>query len=116
MLGEAGHDILTSGLADDIIDGGEGNDLITGGFGHDMLVGGLGFDTILESGDVNMTLTNASLQIGSYTDSLDGIESLHFTGGKSDNLMDASAFTMGPVVIMVVYLLIARKLGAFDAL
>jgi putative spermidine/putrescine transport system permease protein len=28
----------------------------------------------------------------------------------------AAAFTMGPIVIMIVYLLIARKLGAFDAL
>ena len=27
-----------------------------------------------------------------------------------------SAMTMGPVVIMIAYLLIARKLGAFDAL
>ncbi|NOT03447.1 MAG: ABC transporter permease [Anaerolineales bacterium] len=36
--------------------------------------------------------------------------------GTSGNIPLAAAFTMGPVVIMVVYLLIARKLGAFDAL
>jgi putative spermidine/putrescine transport system permease protein len=36
--------------------------------------------------------------------------------GTSGNIPLAAAFTMGPVVIMVAYLLIARKLGAFDAL
>jgi putative spermidine/putrescine transport system permease protein len=36
--------------------------------------------------------------------------------GTSGNIPLAAAFTMGPVVIMIVYLLIARKLGAFDAL
>ncbi len=36
--------------------------------------------------------------------------------GTAGNIPLAAAFTMGPVVIMVVYLLIARKLGAFDAL
>lgn len=36
--------------------------------------------------------------------------------GTAGNIPLAAAFTMGPVVIMVVYLLIARRLGAFDAL
>jgi len=36
--------------------------------------------------------------------------------GTAGNIPLAAAMTMGPVVIMVVYLLIARKLGAFDAL
>ena len=36
--------------------------------------------------------------------------------GTSGNIPLAAAFTMGPIVIMVVYLLIARKLGAFNAL
>jgi putative spermidine/putrescine transport system permease protein len=36
--------------------------------------------------------------------------------GTSGNIPLAAAFTMGPVVIMGVYLLIARRLGAFDAL
>jgi putative spermidine/putrescine transport system permease protein len=36
--------------------------------------------------------------------------------GTSGNIPLAAAFTMGPIVIMMVYLLIARKLGAFDAL
>ncbi len=36
--------------------------------------------------------------------------------GTSGNIPLAAAFTMGPVVIMMAYLLAARKLGAFDAL
>jgi putative spermidine/putrescine transport system permease protein len=36
--------------------------------------------------------------------------------GTSGNIPLAAAFTMVPVVIMIVYLLIARKLGAFDAI
>lgn len=36
--------------------------------------------------------------------------------GTSNNIPLAAAFTMGPIVIMIVYLLIARRLGAFDAL
>jgi putative spermidine/putrescine transport system permease protein len=36
--------------------------------------------------------------------------------GNAGNIPLAAAFTMGPVVIMIVYLLLARKLGAFNAL
>ena len=36
--------------------------------------------------------------------------------GTSNNIPLAAAFTMGPIVIMIVYLLLARKLGAFNAL
>lgn len=36
--------------------------------------------------------------------------------GTSGNIPLAAAFTMGPIIIMIIYLLIARKLGAFNAL
>lgn len=36
--------------------------------------------------------------------------------GTAGNIPLAAAMTMGPVFIMIVYLLIARRLGAFDAL
>ena len=36
--------------------------------------------------------------------------------GTAGNIPLAAAMTIGPVVIMIVYLLIARRLGAFDAL
>jgi putative spermidine/putrescine transport system permease protein len=36
--------------------------------------------------------------------------------GTSGNIPLAAAFTMVPIVIMIIYLLVARRLGAFDAL
>jgi len=36
--------------------------------------------------------------------------------GTAGNIPLAAAFMMGPIAIMIVYLLIARRLGAFDAL
>jgi putative spermidine/putrescine transport system permease protein len=36
--------------------------------------------------------------------------------GTSGNIPMAAAMTMAPIVIMIAYLLIARRLGAFDAL
>jgi putative spermidine/putrescine transport system permease protein len=36
--------------------------------------------------------------------------------GTSGNIPLAAAFTMGPILIMIVYLMLARRLGAFDAL
>lgn len=36
--------------------------------------------------------------------------------GTAGNVPLAAAMTMGPVFIMIIYLLVARKLGAFDAL
>lgn len=64
-----------------------------------------------------------SLTLGDFIVPLSLGNSKYFIGqavyshqGTSGNLPLAAAFTMGPVVIMVIYLLIARKLGAFDAL
>jgi putative spermidine/putrescine transport system permease protein len=36
--------------------------------------------------------------------------------GTSGNVPLAAAFTVVPIVIMIIYLLIAKRLGAFDAL
>jgi putative spermidine/putrescine transport system permease protein len=56
---------------------------------------------------VPLSLGNSKFFIGQAVYSYQG------TGG---NIPLAAAMTMGPVVIMVIYLLVARKLGAFDAL
>jgi putative spermidine/putrescine transport system permease protein len=64
-----------------------------------------------------------SLTLGDFIVPLSLGNSKYFIGqavyshlGTAGNIPLAAASTMGPVVIMVVYLLIARKLGAFDAL
>jgi putative spermidine/putrescine transport system permease protein len=73
------------------------------------VIAGSIFTFSLTLGDfiVPLTLGNSKFFIGQAVFSYQG------TGG---NVPLAAAMTMGPVVIMIVYLLIARKLGAFDAL
>lgn len=75
-------------------------DFISGGLG-DALNGSVGFDYLVETGDVDMTLTqgtgtrNSSLAGGLGNDVLvrNKIESAQLTGGPSANVLDASAFT-----------------------
>jgi putative spermidine/putrescine transport system permease protein len=73
------------------------------------VVAGSIFTFSLTLGDfiVPLSLGNSKFFIGQAVYSYQG------TGG---NIPLAAAMTMGPVVIMVIYLLVARKLGAFDAL
>ncbi|WP_051036073.1 calcium-binding protein [Stanieria cyanosphaera] len=49
-----------------------------------------------ESGNFNFTLTNTSL-IGNGTDVLISIEAATLTGGSSNNILEASNFTLGAV-------------------
>src|SRR5690606_26188966 len=69
---------------------------LLGGSGSDTLIGGPGADTVVATADVNFTLSNTSLT-GQGTDTLSGIESAVLTGGNLPNVIDASAFTLGPV-------------------
>lgn len=73
------------------------------------VIAGSIFTFSLTLGDfiVPLTLGNSKFFIGQAVFSYQG------TGG---NIPLAAAMTMWPVVIMIAYLLIARKLGAFDAL
>ncbi len=73
------------------------------------VVAGSIFTFSLTLGDfiIPLTLGNSKFFIGQAVYSYQG------TGG---NIPLAAAMTMGPVVIMVLYLLIARRLGAFDAI
>lgn len=73
------------------------------------VVAGSIFTFSLTLGDfiVPSALGNSSYFIG---------QAVYAHQGTSGNLPLAAAFTVIPMVIMVIYLLIARKLGAFDAL
>ncbi len=73
------------------------------------VVAGSIFTFSLTLGDfiVPQTLGNSRFFIG---------QAVYSYQGTAGNIPLAAAFTMGPVVIMIIYLLIARKLGAFDAL
>lgn len=73
------------------------------------VVAGSIFTFSLTLGDfiVPQALGNSRLFIG---------QAVYSYQGTAGNIPLAAAMTMGPVVIMVTYLLIARRLGAFDAL
>lgn len=99
LFGGTGSDLLLGGIGNDKVNGqGGNNDSISGGTGDDSLDGGAGSgDVLIESGDVaTMTMTNTTL-VGFGNDSLVGFESAQLTGGISDNVIDASGFTIGPV-------------------
>jgi Ca2+-binding RTX toxin-like protein len=106
--------LFGAGNGNDTLVGGDGNDTLLGGCGptrpdNDTLTGGPGNDTIngggqpgdvlVESGDVNMTLTNAALTGGLGTDTLAGLAAVRLTGGPGNNQLNASAFTAGPTTL-----------------
>lgn len=64
--------------------------------GNDVLNGGEGSDVLIETANVNLTLTNSALT-GLGTDTLLGIERAFLTGGASGNKFDASKFTLSAV-------------------
>jgi putative spermidine/putrescine transport system permease protein len=73
------------------------------------VIAGSIFTFSLTMGDfiVPLSLGNSSYYIG---------QAVLSHQGTSGNIPLAAAFTMGPILIMIVYLLIAKRLGAFDAL
>ena len=93
---------LTGGLGNDTLIGGPGDDTLTGGGGNDTINSGGGTATLVESGDFNFTLTDTQLTMtgtGGGLETLSGITGAVLTGGQSKNLIDASAFTRGPVTL-----------------
>jgi putative spermidine/putrescine transport system permease protein len=73
------------------------------------VVAGSIFTFSLTLGDfiVPLSLGNSKFFIG---------QAVYSYQGTAGNIPLAAAMTMGPVLIMILYLLIARRLGAFDAL
>ncbi|MFN6486104.1 MULTISPECIES: calcium-binding protein [unclassified Nostoc] len=98
LIGSDGNDTLNGEVGNDSLNGGNGNDNLIGGVGNDTLNGGNGLDRVQESNNGNFTLSNATLS-GNGIDSLISIESAFLTGGGGNNLIDASAFTLGGVIL-----------------
>lgn len=88
-----------TGPGNDTVLGGGGNDILSAGEGDDLLDGGEGADLLSEAGDLNFTLTNNSLT-GLGSDVLVGVETAALVGGGGDNIIDASAFTLGAVSLV----------------
>ena len=83
--------LLDGGAGNDSIFGSDMNDMITGGAGNDSLNGLDGTDRLVESANVNFTLTNTRLT-GVGTDKLDNFEEADLMGGAGKNKLDASDF------------------------
>ncbi|MDV6031965.1 MAG: hypothetical protein F9B45_18120 [Phycisphaera sp. RhM] len=95
---------LDGRLDNDTLTGSPGDDTLTGGSGSDAIDGGGGFDRVAESQDASMTLDNGSLVISvagspAVTDTLTSIELAELVGGVSANTINASAFTVGDVIL-----------------
>jgi Ca2+-binding RTX toxin-like protein len=93
LRGAIGSDQLYGGNGADTLDGAEETDVLTGGAGDDQLAGGAGNNILREEGDVDFTLTDASL-MGLGSDALSGFASVQLSGGPGNNTLDASAATM----------------------
>ncbi|MFM9962910.1 MAG: GEVED domain-containing protein, partial [Planctomycetaceae bacterium] len=116
LSGGAGKDSLTGGGGDDRLDGGigndtlksgAGNDLLSGGEGTDSIDGGTGIDCLIETITGNITITNTKIT-GLGADKIVNVECFEFTGDDRSNLLDASKYTLGSVVL--------RGLGGNDTL
>ena len=91
LYGEGGNDRLKGGYGDDLLDGGDGDDDLAGQRGNDTLRGGGGSDTayywgidsadatIVDNGDGTYAVTDTVGDQG--TDTLSGVEFLHFDDG-----------------------------------
>ena len=99
LLGiETAH--LAGGDSDNTLDASSfsGPTTLEGGNGNDTLLGGAGDDVVFQSGDVDHVLTPSTLT-GLGTNTLQNIDRAWLVGGDGDNLMDAHAFTPGPVTL-----------------
>lgn len=84
--------VLIGGDDDDTLTGSNFDDTISGNGGDDEIDGSLGTDVLVETGNVDFTLTDTTLD-GLGMDMLTSIEQAQLTGGFSANTIDASAFT-----------------------
>ena len=96
--GGSGSDNLTGGNGDDRIKGHGGQlDVLSGGLGDDIINGGGGWNQLVESGDVDFTLTDSDLNGVGY-DLLIGIREAVLTGGPEANWINAAGATTIRVV------------------
>lgn len=91
LIGSAGADLLLGDAGQDVLAGGSGDDTLDGGAEDDSLDGESGNDTVRVTADADLSLSN-SQSIGDGTDDLANFERARLEGGRSANLIDASAF------------------------
>ena len=92
ITGSVDNDILIGTAEDELIKGLEGNDRLTGAAGNDTMDGGTGNDTVVETGNVNFTLTDTTLT-GHGSDTITQVELVELTGGAGNNVLMARDVT-----------------------
>ena len=118
LLGGVGNDTLTGSALNDSLSGGTGNDSLKAGLGDDTLSGGAGDDILNGEGGTdcsdetvtgNVTITNTKLIGGNIgSDKRLNLECVQISGDSKNNLLDASQYTLGSVVL--------RGMGGNDTL
>ena len=98
LSGGAGNDVLYGQHGKDTLTGGPGNDLLIGGKGTDKLNGSDGTDTLVQITNHHQLLTDGFIT-GQGSDTFKHVEQAHLTGGKGNNHIDASGFSLGPVTL-----------------
>lgn len=91
-LGGDGTDVLNGSTGADTLFGGTGDDILTGDLGNDTLNGESGFNMLMETANVNFTLTNSQLT-GVGTDTLVNIQVAVLEGGSSSNSFTLSGWS-----------------------
>lgn len=99
LIGGASSDNLDGGIGDDRLYGEAGDDTLTGGAGNDLLKGGADNDRVVEAINGNATVTNTNITGGNGKDLLNTVEEIELTGNAANNLLDASAYTLGSVTL-----------------
>jgi Ca2+-binding RTX toxin-like protein len=99
LSGGAGDDILRGGSQIDSLLGGEGNDSLSGNGGDDLMDGGIGTDWVVETADGLVVLTDTGLVSGLGADTHLSLEHASLIGGTGADTLDASAYTLSPVIL-----------------
>ena len=96
LYGEDGEDDLFGQDRDDFLSGGADADDIDGGEDIDWD----DMDRVFQEVDAEQVVLTNTLLTGQGPDTLTGIELATLVGGSSDNVIDASAFDQGPVILI----------------
>ena len=97
LYGRTGNDFLYGQDGDDVLHGNEGDDYLEGGLENDDLNGELGNDLLVQTADVDQSLTNTTLT-GLGNDRYATVERIQLIGGAGANRFDLSGYTGAALV------------------
>src|SRR5262245_38763025 len=100
--GYSGKVTLDGGAGNDWLYGGSGDDVLSGGLGDDYLIGGAGSKQVSETADVCFVLlrpAGRAILFGQGMDRLLLIGEVSLSGGAGDNVLYASGYSGGKVIL-----------------